>query len=55
METLRNELYNQIEALEVKLMAFPTNQYGYSTDPKATEIRIKIQDLENKISETWTN
>lgn len=52
METLRNELYNQIEALELELRNEDNNnQFGFSS----SEIHFKIQELETKISETWAS
>ena len=52
MQELRIKLYNEIEALELQLRnENNVNQYGFSSSP----IRTQIQDLETKISETWTN
>ena len=53
MNELRNSLYNQIEVLENKMKEFPTNEYGFSSDPECIEIREKIGSLESRISETW--
>jgi hypothetical protein len=53
METLRNNLYNKIEALEAKLKNFDTNEYGFSYDPESIEISDQISELETEISETW--
>ena len=52
MESLRNELYNQIERLEAQLInENNVNQYGFSS----SEISNKIDELETKISETWVS
>jgi len=50
MTTLRNQLYDQIEALELQLRNEDNvNQYGFSD----SDIRNQIGELETKISETW--
>lgn len=50
MTTLRNQLYNKIEALELQLRDEDNvNQYGFSN----SDIHNQISELETKISETW--
>ena len=52
MKELRNTLYNQIEALELKLKnENNVNQYGFSS----SSVRDEIRELETKISETWVS
>lgn len=53
METLRINLYNEIEKLETELKNFDVNEYGYSEDEEALIIKHKIKELEVEISETW--
>ena len=52
METLRLELYNQIELLEAKLINSNSNEYGFSEDN--ANVSEQISELETKISETWS-
>ena len=54
METLRLELYNEIEILENKLRSFDTDQYGMSHSNESFNISNRIDELETLISETWS-
>jgi hypothetical protein len=55
MENLRQSYYDQIEVLELKLQGFDSDQYGSAVAQEAIEIGSQIDELETKISETWSN
>jgi len=55
MKELRNEYYAEIERLTQQLKNFDSNEYGFSKDEDSLSISDKIDELEEKISETWTN
>jgi hypothetical protein len=55
MENLRQSYYDQIEVLELKLQGFDSDQYGSAVAQEAVEIGAQIDELETKISETWSN
>jgi hypothetical protein len=54
MENLRQSYYDQIEVLELKLQGFDSDQYGSAVAQEAVEIGAQIDELETKISETWS-